>query len=187
MKMKVQEGLNQLKLLDKRIKAALRGVTMYDWETDTKPEAKLASFNALVKRRLAIQVAIQESNTRTMVTVSGATMSVAQAILYKNSLLEYTPIVEQKLRDDIYAYTTEKDRYTINEDNTIAQLLEASIANKSAFDETAIRKSLHKTLATKFDMAEELSSISKVAEDFLSAIDLVLTTSNVTTDIEIID
>ena len=187
MTMKVQEGLNQLKLLDKRIRTALRGVTMYDWKIDTKPESKLASFNALVKRRLAIQVAIQESNTNTMVTVNGDTMSVSQAILYKNSLLEYTPIVEQKLKDSIYAYTAEKDRYTTNEDNTIAQLLEASIANKSAFDEPAIRKSLHKTLATKLDMPDMLASISQEAEDFLSAIDLVLTTNNVTTEIEIAD
>jgi hypothetical protein len=101
--MTVHQALAELKMMDKRITAAIQepewvvtnkhsntkigGVAVKDWMTDI--QSKYRKVLSLIARRDAIKRAVVNSNAVTKVVVAGVEYTVAEAIDRKNHGVEY--------------------------------------------------------------------------------------------------
>ena len=98
MSISVARALVELKTLDNRINKMISSTTWVTYKTKNinygfteedfkkKTQAEHQSLNDLIKRRNAIKNAIVLSNATTNVQVAGQTMTVAQAIEYKQTI-----------------------------------------------------------------------------------------------------
>lgn len=181
--MTVQEGLNELTLLAKRIEKQVQDMKLYSFTEPIDAKAKLQSVTTLASRRTAIQYAIAASNTVTTVTVADTPMTVTEAMYKKNSYTNELDTIIKHVGYELQLYTAEVRNMQKTEDETIRTLLESAVANGTVLDEEATRSVLRKPLKSNMDITETYTKITKEQEDFLSAVDLALTVSNVQTEV----
>ncbi len=100
MKLTITRALSELKLLDKRIRKEIEAayfvagvqkkkkiIGMYTKEEfSSRSQGEVDSIQSMTERRKIIKSAIVNSNARTMVTIVGNTMAVAEAIERKTSI-----------------------------------------------------------------------------------------------------
>ncbi len=156
MEITIQEGLNELKLLEKRIQKgtqALVPTIIYTEREISKKSTKLSKFNtvinsdefvkkakgdidsvkALIKRRASIKSAISKANAVTEVDINGVKMTIAEAI-------------DRKLHIEL-----EKDLYTTLNNSYLSTLIEVDKYNAeiSRLNETLLNEEVKRENASE--------------------------------------
>lgn len=201
----VQEALNELKLLDKRIASATAEIQptaigyvnpsnesqkIEQDRFEATAKAKYQSVRSLIKRRAAIKGAIVVSNATTNVTVAGKTYTVASAIEYKKSI-EMDRNLLSKLTAAYQATSRRFETVKLDYDRKLTEYLNGiggSKENKNENTETlvaifAARNAQH--ILDPLDLQSNLSPMQDDIEAFSSNVDFALTRSNITTIVRI--
>lgn len=206
--MNVHQALAELKMMDKRIDAAIRepewvvtnkhsntkinGVEMKDWMVDTK--AKYQKAHALIARRDAIKRAVVNSNAVTKVEIAGVEYTVAEAIDRKNSGIQYLNTLLIRMNHDYVAAKGNADR--LNGDaleRRADEHVKIMIGNSDMKGATAeaqrVRNEFIEAQTTDIvDPIGVLAEIEKLREEvnsFLTNVDAALSVSNALTTITV--
>lgn len=205
--MTIHEGLSTLKTLNKRIEKEIRGsiFVVSNKHSNTKIsgksieeysdgiKAQYQSVTDMIKRREALKRAITLSNAVTKITINGTEMTVAEAIEYKNTGIDF----KKSLLDDI---TEQYSDVTSEVNNNNGDRLEAKaddyvqrmFGNKeSGTDHTVISKAKQEFITNNtLDLIDPLNLSKVIAElkdeidAFESKVDSAISVSNALTTIE---
>jgi len=206
--MLVTQGLNELKLLDERIKKEIdsleavavakksnTNITTNLSKADfcKNEKAKMQSVLDLIERRSKIKSAIVHSNAVTNVTIAGKTYTVAEAIERKNSI-----IYEELLTRQLNAKCRNAEMDVTHKNNEVETQIVAMVNNYYGKDsKVKISDDDYTSLANpyreknEFELVDPLNAretakdINDRVQEFLSEVDSALQISNCTTTIEI--
>ena len=208
-KMTVQEGLNQLKLLDSKISRGINELTLAGVvqkgkikgkastsveKFKSKAKGQLDSVEALIANRNAIKSAIMVSNANTEIVVGTKKMTVAEAIDYRNTIDMYDQSLLETIKRQLFRAQNDVDEINSKIDRTTETRIQSLLGGSArTAEDTALVKSLEESaekgkaevLHGIKNLEEKISVMEAEQEDFLSKVDLALTTSNVTTVIEV--
>lgn len=206
--MNVHRALSELKVLDKRIKAAIDGAVLIT--ANKHQNAKIAGITVaeyrdhmksgyqravdLIARRNAIKRAVVESNATTKVVVCGHEYTVAEAIDMKNHGMAGKKLLLAAMRNQ---FSDAQYKITMYSGENIERAAEQYIMSiiqsqpkdaKSFADSDAMRQMRQEYIANNtFDLIDPIGVSDKIKEledeinDFESEVDAVLSTSNATT------
>lgn len=208
-KMTIHEALSELKVIgsriDKEIDSAtfvsanrhsntkIDGKTIKDYKAEIS--AKYQKITDLIKRRSAIKRAVTKSNAVTQISINDVTMTVAEAIEYKNSGIKY---LEYLLREMVSQYNnvifmlkTENGRAL--EDKAIDYIVRLyGGKEKDSVDNSVVEVAKKNYIeGNTLDMIDpiviekEIAKLNEQLDMFKSKVDSVLSVSNATTIIEI--
>ena len=205
-RMTIHEALSELKVLDKRIKqeiaattfstsnlhcnAKIYGVSIEEYKNTVK--SKYDKITDLIKRRTAIKKAITNSNAVTVVTIGDVSMTVAEAIEYKRSGIEFKRVLLEKVSKDYN--TASLTTMTRNESLTdrATDNIERTYGNKENVNKEALESAREKFIADNtYDMVDPIDSVkimeklSDEIDNFMSKVDSTLSVSNALTKIDI--
>ena len=207
-KMLVTRGLNELKLLDNRIRRKIGDSEFVSYAKVSVPnvsgkiskeafkanaKAEYQSISDLIKRRNIIKSAIIKSNAITMVSIASESMTVAEAIDKKTSI-EYEKSLLSVLNRE---YTTASeciDRFNEKVDESIEQLLNTAYGKEGkekitqgSYDAIAepYRKANEYGLVDALEVQKLIKTMKDTIESFESEVDTALQISNSITLIEI--
>ena len=205
-RMTIHEALSELKVLDKRIKqeiaattfstsnlhcnAKIYGVSIEEYKNAVK--SKYDKITDLIKRRTAIKKAITNSNAVTVVTIGDVSMTVAEAIEYKRSGIEFERVLLEKVSKDYN--TASLTTMTRNESLTdrATDNIERTYGNKENVNKEALESAREKFIADNtYDMVDPIDSVkimeklSDEIDNFMSKVDSTLSVSNALTKIDI--
>ena len=205
-RMTIHEALSELKVLDKRIKqeiaattfstsnlhcnAKIYGVSIEEYKNAVK--SKYDKITDLIKRRTAIKKAITNSNAITVVIIGDVTMTVAEAIEYKRSGIEFKKVLLEKVTKDyntaLLTTMTKNDSLP----DRATDYIERVYSNKETISKEVIESSKEKFIADNtYDMIDPINSdkviekLSAEIDTFMSKVDSTLSVSNALTKIDI--
>lgn len=206
-KMLVTQALNELKLLDARIRKSINfnhfvasartasdtvnGKTKAEFEESVK--ANFDSINDLIDRRTKIKQAIILSNAQTKVTFDDKEYTVAELIDMKSSIT-YQEQLLVTLRSEYDDCSRDVNRNNEIMQGKIDKLIETSIGTeKKKSDDnsdiesitTIYRKNNEHSLVDPINVLEKIEALEKYIMNFKSNVDSILQISNCTTFIEI--
>lgn len=205
-RMTIHEALSELKVLDKRIKQEIAATTfstsnlhcnakIYGVSIEEYKNAVQNRYNKitdLIKRRTAIKKAITNSNAVTVVTIGDVSMTVAEAIEYKRSGIEFKRVLLEKVSKDYN--TASLTTMTKNESLTdrATDNIERTYGNKENVNKEAIESAREKFIADNtYDMIDPINStrvmekLTDEIDSFMSKVDSTLSVSNALTKIDI--
>lgn len=205
-KMTIHRGLAELKLLDKKIDKAIASFIpvgmkqktglvsgFYEEAQFTKNVQSVhASIRDLIKRRDTIKAAIALTNATTSITVGDESMTIAEAIIKRNTL-EATRSLVTRFKSILNATKTEVETANAKIEKQALTLAEAALQkdNVKITDSDALAIVTPYLDANKFKLvdplgAEELvKGLEEKVDIFDTEIDAVLSTVNATTFIEV--
>jgi hypothetical protein len=207
-KMLVTIGLNELKLLDKRIQRKIADgefvgaaktsavningkVSKETFKANAK--AEYMSITDLIHRRNVIKAAIIKSNAITMVEVAGKKMTVAEAI-DKKSAIEYEKQLLEELVNQFNRAVVKVNQENTKVDESIESLLYTAYGkeakekiSQSSYEAIAnpYRQANEYSLVDSLDMENLIKKLKDDIESFESEVDSCLQISNSTTMIEV--
>lgn len=208
----VQEALNQLKVLDKRIERKLGdtkyvGVVQEDklvYPASSKGDkdkfisdakSSIDSLLDLIAYRHALKAGILRSNALTEIVIGDKKMTVAEAIDYKTSIQSEKDLV-QTLVNDLTQATTKMTRINNDIDTALEKkqnsLLSSDKDDKSSEFIKFLKEQAEKEKATVLELEVGKALVSDYIKDKLDSIeqfeqtvDFKLTASNVSTEITV--
>jgi hypothetical protein len=205
MKKSIAALLNDLKLLDKRIKSATQDATFCGVkigssfptgfnsaeEFNRTALASVDSLKALIANRMTAKSAIVVSNATTTVEVGGVKMTVAEAIERKSSI-EYQKETLKAAKSAYAKATMQVDRGNLEVKQRLDQQLLASrgkdgkadVEGDAAFSKGFLANNEY-TLLDPLKMREFIISMEEEIDVFEANVDLALSTSNAITEVEI--
>lgn len=212
-RMLVTQALNELKLLDARIRKNIENATLITaartasdkvvksdkYKTDFADEVNAAfnSINDLIDRRAKIKSAIILSNANTKVSFNETEYTVAELIDLKSSIA-YKSLFLNKMEQDFYRATAVVEQQNQVMQSKLDKLVETSIGTadkkKTAnSDDTAdinsissiYRKNNEYSLVDPLKINDEIIKLNDYIEKVKSSVDAILQISNCTTYIEI--
>lgn len=208
----VQEALNQLKVLDKRIERKLgdtkyvgvvqEGKLVYPASSKgdkdkfiSDAKSSIDSLLDLIAYRHALKAGVLRSNALTEVVIGDKKMTVAEAIDYKTSIQSEKDFV-QTLVDDLNQATTKMTR--INEDiDTALEKKQNSLLSSEKDDKSSefikfLKEQAEREKATVLELEVGKALVSDYTkakldsiEQFEQTVDFKLTASNVSTEITV--
>lgn len=206
--MNVHQALSELKMLDKRIEAAVSGTTwvvankhsntkvagipVKEWAEQVKSEWQ--KLNDLILRRDALKRAVVNSNAVTPVVVAGKTYTVAEAIDRKNNGI---PLLEKQLNRLAYCYTRAKNAVEAENGDSLERRANDYVKNiignsdmKGATGEAQrIRAEFIEAQSMEIldpiGYRKELDRLREEIDGFMTSVDAVLSTSNAVTMISV--
>lgn len=204
--MLVTKALNELKLLDSRIKREIDNggfvAAAKTAETKVAPSITKEAFEKsakasyqsvldLIERRSKIKAGIVASNAYTEVTINEETMTVAKAIELKTSI-EYEMRLLRVLKRQFENAKAESGRQNLLLEERIDKYLEVMLGKegktkKEDYPEMIdpIRTSGEYSLVDPLNIEEKITLLENRIEGFKSEVDAVLQVSNCVTWIEI--
>lgn len=205
-KMLVTKALNELKLLDSRIKREIGNSNFVTAaktaETKVSPSTTKEEFSKnaksdyqsildLIERRANIKAAIVQSNAITEVVINEEKMTVATAIELKSSI-EYEIRFLQIMKRQYENAKAESGRQNLLLEERIDKYLEVMMGKegktkKDDYPEMIdpIRQSGEYSLVDPLNIEEKITALENRIEGFQSEVDAVLQVSNCVTWIEI--
>ncbi|WP_127531348.1 hypothetical protein [Paenibacillus kobensis] len=207
MHISITRGLAELKTLDARIKKAIQDTSFIGMSTGKKPivgykdnheyENKVKSNNQsiedLIRRRNIIKTSIVQSNAETMVTIGRQSMTVAEAIERKASIV-YEQTLLQKMTSD---YANALRKYEAEDEKVkgrLDELIKTTFGTdkKPAADqyESTSKPFLEQNEPKLIDPLHLKNAIDKLQDEideFLTNVDFILSESNSITRIDIPD
>ncbi|KNY27788.1 hypothetical protein [Pseudobacteroides cellulosolvens] len=207
MKLTITRALAELKLLDKRIRKEIEAayfvagvqkkkkiMGMYTKEEfSRRTQGEIDSIQYLIERRKVIKSAVVNSNAKTMVTIAGNTMTVAEAIERKTSI-EYEKELLQKIKKRYHTAYNEVENANMQVKQKLDILLESNFGKDikaSANDVEAISKPYLEQneweLVDTLGIVGRIEKFEKEIDEFEHEVDFVLSESNTITTIEIPD
>lgn len=204
--MTIHEALSELKVLDKRIKkeiseakfadfnqhcnTKINGVAISDYKSTI--QAKYAKITDLIKRRTAIKKAITNSNATTVVTIGDTTMTVAEAIEYKRSGIEFKEMLLNKVSADYNIATRNIHATNDTISDKAISYVERAYANKESVNKDVIESAKAKFIEdNSLDLIDPIGcekiieSLSVETDTFMSKVDATLSISNALTKITV--
>lgn len=207
MQMSITRGLAELKLLDKKIEKAtqeglfvstaigknpVKGFKTTD-EFEQNAKSAYQSVLALIARRQVIKSAIVKSNATTSVTIAGVSMTVAEAIEQKTSIIHKQNLL-RKMNLDFHQANdraeTENHRVKNRLDEHLNSYFGKDTKGKNDEVEVITKAFLQNNEAKVVDpigARVEIEKLHDSIENFLSEVDFVLSESNTITKIEVAD
>lgn len=207
-KMTIQEGLNELKILDSRIEKALQERNAYgavvigqatvkgfssNESFVEKAKASFQSIQSLISRRSLIKNAIIKKNAEVVVEVAGKQMSLAEAINVKSYISEdkrLLALLTQQYNSLMYELEKAETTYRVKLDSHIENIVgkdqkDKMDANKSIiefFDEKNLPKFID-----AINLKDTIEKMSSEIEEFEGKVDFILTRANIINEIEFED
>lgn len=206
--MNVHQALAELKMLDKRIAAAIRegnfvvpnkhsntkigGVDIKEHIADVK--SRYQRINALIARRTAIKRAVVQSNAITKVIVGNVEYTVAEAIDMKNHGMEYLEKLRERLSLEYKMAKQTADQQngadlTRRADDYIRTMVGNTDVKGMTEDVRKMREDFIKAQTTELvDPICALGAIQVLNDEieaFLTNVDACLSVSNSLTNIEV--
>ena len=207
-KMTIHEALSELKVLGSRIEKEINyanfviankhsndkinGQTIDEYKTNVS--SVYQKIRDLIRRRTAIKKAVVKSNAITEVTIGDETMTVAEAIEYKNTGIDYLISLNNKLSSE---YISVKNTVARNNgdallekaDDYIIRLYSGKDKDVSASVIEGAKKDYisNNTLdiIDPIGVDKEIKTLTDYIDNFKSKVDSALSVSNATTTIEI--
>ncbi|AEO93788.1 tail fiber protein [Bacillus phage G] len=207
-KMSIQEGLNELKVLESRITKLLaerntyvsvvigdRSVRGYENNAafEKKAKAKFDSIAALIERRTVVKNAIIKKNAEVQVEINGKTMTLAEAINYKTFIEEKKRFLSQlvsqyntamnQLENEEYSYKEKLDKH-------VETMVGSDRKDKMKENEEVIKffkESNEPKLIDPVGLKDVIDKLTEEIEGFEAKVDFELTRANITNDIEFED
>lgn len=209
--MSVTRGLAELKRYDDRITREMTsnvfvGVTIGKGnlqkpmtgsgsvEQQTKNiQGAFDTVQSLVEQRQKIKSAIVVSNAKTMVTLGGKEMTVAEAIELKKSVQykqQFLHILTQQFNQCNMQIKVQNDKLESSIDAMVTQVMGASDKGKvdtTSYEAVAVpqRNAKEAALLDPKNIAEKIKSLTEEISVIETELDFVLSTSNATTLIEV--
>lgn len=207
--MTIHKALTELKKLDSRIKEVNRACKLVGYKKNSQSKidgqtiqgvkadmkADYDKLNDLINRRKAIKRAITLSNATTTIKVNDLEMTVAEAIEYSKSGIDYEKMMLDTMTRQYNDVIT-----SINEENGKALEIranqyvialygsaESSKANANEIEKTKQEFIKNNTydIVDCIDIKKKMQLLADYIANFESEIDSVLSTSNALTTIEI--
>lgn len=207
----VQQALNELKVIDKRIErktnettyagVSQKGNLVFPNRLSVKPEDFRAEISSaidsvfdLIAYRNALKGALLVSNALTKVTVGKKEMTVAQAIDLKKSN-ETVKSLLYRISEDLRVANTRGENINEKVERSLQQQESDFLKGENDKNQTIIQFLRDESEKEKAELVEPNVGGKKLTEfvknqieqidDFESNVDLILTTSNVTTTITV--
>lgn len=196
----IEKQLNQL--VDKEFvttlaKREVDNVTDTYKEVLNKTKSNFDQFNDLFAELNRIKAAVRKSNEITKVTIGGDELSVADALVYKNTIVYRSNFLEKIARENRTA-DSRVEQSKINADNKFATVRENFIKSSQGQDvnenyvntvlteeERRLKAALVEIKVSGIkDVSEYIEAERKRIDTFIEEVDYVLSESNATTMIE---
>lgn len=196
----IEKQLNQL--VDKEFvttlaKREVDNVTDTYKEVLNKTKSNFDQFNDLFAELNRIKAAVRKSNEVTKVTIGGDELSVADALVYKNTIVYRSNFLEKITRENRTA-DSRVEQSKINADNKFATVRENFIKSSQGQDvnenyvntvlteeERRLKAALVEIKVSGIkDVSEFIEAERKRIDIFIEEVDYVLSESNATTMIE---
>ena len=206
-RMTVHEALCEIKVADKRIAKAISegvfckenkqsnvkidGIGLEDYENHIK--SSYQSVSDLIRRTDAIKKALSLSNARTMVSVAGKEMSVAEAIYSYQHGMDSKRALLKALEDSLNKATR-----VIGIENgsrledRLDTFIQSNFGSKDKADPAALKevsenfvKQNTYILVDPLGIRDEITKLRDEIDSFMTSVDSALQMSNATTEIEI--
>ena len=197
MKMSITRALAELKRVEKRIEKNTRTgkfVTIAiggKVAEDITPVADYRKIMDLIANRNAIKRSIMLSNSTTSINILDKKMLVIEAIDQKTAI-KYTLELILKMRAELQDARSKENWNNEEMKRRLDTLLENSVGSKTKTSDgeiKAISEAFEKrnitTLHDPLSVSEKIVELEEMANNFISEVDLVLSESNATTEIEI--
>ena len=204
--MTIHEALSELKVLDKRIKkeiseakfadfnqhcnTKINGVAISDYKAAI--QAKFMKITDLIKRRTAIKKAITNSNATTIVTIGDVSMTVAEAIEYKRSGIEFKEMLLNKVSADYNIAIGNIHAINDTISDKAISYVERAYSNKESVNKDVIESAKAKFIEdNSLDLIDPIGCektieiLSTETDTFMSKVDATLSISNALTKITI--
>ena len=205
--MTIHEALIELKVLNSRINKEIRDATFCtvnkhsntkidgkpidEWKTDVK--AQYQKITDLIKRRTAIKKAVVKSNAVTEVNIGGETMTVAEAIEYKDVGIDFTENLLEKISTQRnLAMASLKNNEEVLETKANAHIVALFGSKDNDVDSSTIETTKKNYINNNtLDYIDPINTEKVITElfdkidVFRSKVDSALSVSNATTIIEI--
>jgi len=177
------------KISDKTQKLLLIGVKVRGVSTipDIRAEEELRSVTDLINYRLKLKTAISAANAVTELTIGSETMTIAQAIEKKHSIV----FMEELLRKMTSQYASAVNllqHETDKMERNLQGMLEASAGSKGQSRETtaleaAFRETNKAELDDPIDLKKKIEEMQSEIDDFVEEVDVALSEINARTTI----
>lgn len=206
--MNVHQALAELKMLDKRINAAIReggwviankhsntkvgGIELKEYVEDMK--SRYQKVNDLIARRNAIKRGVVQSNAVTKVKIADQEYTVAEAIDMKSTGMEYLKLLRDRLTREYQLAKATADQSNGSEltrraDDYIRTMVGNTDVKGMTEEVKRMRDDFIKAQTTELvDPLGVLEQINKLDEEisaFLTNVDACLSVSNATTAITV--
>ena len=205
MQMTITRALAELKLLDKKINKNIKETKFIATAVGNKPvvnyksnadfisqaQAGYQSILDLIAQRDKIKSSIVDSNAKTIVEISGKSMTVATAIEKKSSI-EYNQFLLAQLKNQLASANNTVESNNDKMQDKLDKILEASFGKDGKVkdnDMDAITKPYKEQNETKLidgiNIQDKIDKLYEEVNGFITEVDFVLSTSNSTTYIEV--
>lgn len=208
-KMTIHRALSELKVLDSRISKSINEINpigakqkdklvngTHDEETFiSNAQSKFESINDLITRKTKIKSAIVESNSKTQVTIGEKTMSVADAITFKDVVSFKKQLLSKLAQENnkVLALVNKNNEGINNQALENARIMLGregdSKLTPSDKDVEAVMSPFverHKfTTVDPLQIEKKIEELEREIEGFTTEVDAVLSESNAITFIEI--
>lgn len=199
-------ALTELKTLDRKINSALSSLNPVTYEVggklatpttteefNKKAKASYASVKDLINYRAALKRAVVRANANTEVKVNGMTMTIAEAIDYKN-IIKYKKDLLKTLRSANKDVLSRIERAEQSNEEKLQQMLNTYLGNDKAggkLDDSiknvteSFKKANEVKLVDPLKIADLIETLDQEITDFDTEIDAVLSETNGKTEIEV--
>lgn len=208
--MSITRALTRAKTIEKQLTRLVESqyvVTLIKREVDDATDvyqdnlkmtkSNFDQFNALFAELNNIKAAVRKSNEVTKVVIGGDELSVADALVYKNTIVYRSNFLEKIARENRTA-DSRVEQSKINADNKFATVRENLIKNSQGQDvsedylktvlteeERRLKKAIVEVKVSGINNVNEyIEAERKRIDTFLEEVDYVLSESNATTIIE---
>lgn len=208
--MSITRALTRVKTIEKQLSRLVEGqfvVTLVKREVDNATDvfqdnvnmtkANFDQFNDLFAELNRIKAAVRKSNEVTKVTIGGEELSVADALVYKNTIVYRNNFLDRITRENRNA-ESRVEQSKITADNKFAAVRENFIKNAQGQDvnenyvntvlteeERRLKAALVEVKVTGIrNVNEYIEAERKRIDTFIEEVDYVLSESNATTMIE---
>lgn len=204
--MSLHRVLSELKLIDKKINDKISSLELITVKKGDKllrnineeefiknAKSSYASVEALIERRYNLKNALIIANANNHVSINGRTLTIAEAIDYKN-ITEYKKNLLKVLKDQYSRAIRNYENEDLKNNNALEELIKTAVGNKNDNSESdALIKAMtdgymsRNTLSyvDPISIKNQIDKLQSEIDEFDSEIDSVLSEANARVTVEV--
>lgn len=204
--MSLHRVLSELKLIDKKINDKISSLELITVKKGDKllknineeefinnAKSSYESVEALIERRCNLKNALIIANANNYVSINGRTLSIAEAIDYKN-ITEYKKNLLKVLKDQYSRAIRNYENEDLKNNNALEELIKTAVGNKNDNSESdALIKAMtdgymsRNTLSyvDPISIKNKIDKLQSEIDEFDSEIDSVLSEANARVTVEV--
>lgn len=205
-KMSLHRVLSELKLIDKKINDKISSLELITVKKGDKllrnineeefiknAKSSYESVEALIERRCKLKNALIIANANNCVSINGRTLTIAEAIDYKN-ITEYKKNLLKVLKDQYSRAIRNYENEDLKNNNALEELIKTAVGNKNDNSESdALIKAMtdgymsRNTLSyvDPISIKNQIDKLQSEIDEFDSEIDSVLSEANARVTVEV--